>query len=212
MFAILLLLGFIFKPKIWKQNKRKIFLFNLAWFAPYFVFIIFFTGPENLSIYPPQSASPYRLPWKAGIRRFVGQGNRSFTSHRGNGQYAWDFVMLNGTEILAAREGRVLEVIDRFQGIGRNNNFVRIEHEEGQRSGYFHIQYKSALVHVGDFVRQGQPVALSGMVGETSYPHVHFVVFNKEETNSIPVSFHDVPGGVPLAGHFYQSENVTPNH
>ena len=171
------------------------------------MFICLFTGPTDLKEYPPQSSSPYRLPWKAGVSRFVAQGNRSFTSHRDFHLYAWDFVMPNGTEILAARDGRVREVEDSFDGIGLKSNFLIIEHEDGERSAYAHIRQSGALVKVGDQVKQGQPVALSGMVGQTIFPHVHFYVINKEGTSSIPISFSEVPGGVPMAGHFHTSEN-----
>jgi hypothetical protein len=45
------------------------------------------------------------------------------------------------------------------------------------------------------------------MVGQTIFPHVHFAVFNKEGSASLPISFNDVSGGIPLAGHFYVSGN-----
>jgi beta-lactamase class D len=207
--SLALILGFILKPLIWCKNISRIKLFCLFWFVPYFIFICFFTGPEDLSLYPPAANSPYRLPWKSGVTRFVAQGNRSFTSHRGTHRFAWDFVMPNGTQILAARAGRVAEVKDAWDGIGLNSNFISIEHEDGQRSMYAHIRFNGSLVKVGESVNQGQPVALSGMVGQTVFPHVHFYVMNKEETLSIPISFADVPGGVPFAGHFYTSGNVS---
>lgn len=118
--------------------------------------------------------------------------------------------MPNGTEILAARSGRVLKIDDGFDGIGLNSNLIEIEHEDGQRSGYAHIRHRGALVKVGDLVQQGQPIALSGMVGQTIFPHVHFYVLNKEGTSSIPISFSDVVNGVPIAGHFYTSKNSGP--
>jgi hypothetical protein len=67
----LLILGSIFKPSIWRQNTRRIKIFCVLWFIPYFNFIYFFTGPEDLSVYPPGATSPYKLPWKAGVSRFV---------------------------------------------------------------------------------------------------------------------------------------------
>ena len=175
-----------------------------------FLFSVHFlyTGPEDLNQYPPRIGSPYKLPWAAGVTRFVAQGNRSFTSHRGTHRFAWDFVMPNGTQILAARAGRIIEVKDAWDGIGLNSNFISLEHEDGQRSVYVHIRFNGALVKEGDLVKQGQPIAFSGMVGQTIFPHVHFYVMNKEGTLSIPIAFVDVPEGVPLAGHFYTSENT----
>ncbi len=206
--SLVLTLCFIFKPSIWRQNTRRIKIFCLLWFIPYFIFIWFFTGPENLLVYPPGARSPYKLPWKAGVSRFVAQGNRSFTSHRGFHFYAWDFVMPIGTEVLAARDGKVAKVQDSFDGIGLDSNVVEVTHEDGERSAYAHIRHNGALVKVGDLVRQGQPIALSGMVGQAPGPHLHFLVINKEGTSSIPISFNDVPGGVPLAGRFYTSGNA----
>jgi murein DD-endopeptidase MepM/ murein hydrolase activator NlpD len=204
----MLIVGFIFKPTIWRKNIKRINVFCFLWFAPYLVFICFFTGPEDLSLYPSAETSPYKLPWKSGVSRFVAQGNRSFTSHRGFHLFAWDFVMPTGTEVLAARDGIVAKVEDSFYGIGLNSNVIEIQHEDGQRSAYAHILHEGALVKVGDTVRQGQPIAFSGMVGQAPGPHLHFLVINKEGTSSIPISFNDVPGGVPLAGHFYNSGNA----
>ncbi|MBN8542512.1 MAG: peptidoglycan DD-metalloendopeptidase family protein [Deltaproteobacteria bacterium] len=205
--SLVLLLGVLCRPLIWRKNISAIKVFCATWYIPYFIFFFFFTGPTDLTIYPSQESSPYRLPWKAGISRFVSQGNRSFTSHRAEHLYAWDFVMPLGAEIVAARDGKVIKIEQSFSGVGLNSNFIWIKHEDGQISNYGHIQKNGALVKEGDDVQSGQPIALNGMVGETSLPHVHFVVFNSDGTQSIPISFNDVPGGVPHAGHFYRSEN-----
>lgn len=205
--GLLLIMGFIFKPRIWRHHPRRIRTFVALWFTPYFLYILLFTGPVDLSKYPPKDSSPYKLPWEAGVTRILSQGNRSFTSHQGLHLYAWDFVMPIGTKILAAREGTVLEVEQSFSTVGLRGNFLLIRHPDGQVSGYFHIQQNGALVRVGDQVAQGQEIALSGMTGQTTLPHLHFLVFNPEQTDSIPVSFQDVETGVPLAGHFYTSAN-----
>jgi hypothetical protein len=205
--SLLLIAGLVLRPKIWLKNLAKIKIFYLLWFAPYLIFILFFTGPEDLSIYPHQNQANYKLPWTAGLTRFVTQGNRSFTSHRGLHFYAWDFAMPLGAEILAARAGKVIKIVQNFSGVGLNSNYIWIQHDDGEISNYAHIQENSSIVKLGEFVRQGQAIALNGMVGQTTLPHVHFVVFNKDCTESIPVSFKDVPGGVPLARHFYTSEN-----
>lgn len=203
----LLTMGLILKPPFWRHYLSRIRIFTALWFTPYFIFILFFTGPLDLSKYPAQSSSPYKLPWQAGVTRILSQGNRSFTSHRGLHLYAWDFVMPIGTKVLAAREGTVLEIEQSFSTVGLNGNSILIRHNDGEVSGYFHIQKNGALVKVGDQVAQGQPIALSGMTGQTTLPHLHFVVFNPEQTASIPISFQDVSTGVPLAGHFYTSAN-----
>jgi murein DD-endopeptidase MepM/ murein hydrolase activator NlpD len=191
----------------WSRFKRPIKLFYVVWFLAYVVFILSSTGPRDLRLYPAATLSPYKLPWKAGVERFVSQGNRSFTSHRDAYEFSWDFWMKTGTEILAARDGEVLDVQQSFDGIGLNSNYIKIRHGDGTIALYAHIKHMGSLVKIGDPVHQGQPIALSGMVGQTVNPHLHFTVFEKKGISSIPVSFADVPNGVPFAGHFYKSEN-----
>ncbi len=117
MIVLLLLIMIFVKPAVWVKNKSKILLFYSIWFLPYFLFVMFFTGPQDIYKYPDQATSPYKLPWKSGIKRLVVQGNRSFTSHRDLHRFAWDFLMANGTPILASRSGKVVEVRDDFDGI-----------------------------------------------------------------------------------------------
>lgn len=210
-FGLIGILGLFFRPRIWRSNQKPIKVFYVSWFGIYFFFILFFTGPQDLSLYPKQSEAKYKLPWEAGVTRCLSQGNRSFTSHRGLHHYAWDFVMPMGAKILAAREGKVRKVIQHFSGVGLNDNYIWIEHPDHQISNYGHFQNNGSLVKEGDLVQQGQPIALNGMVGQTTLPHLHFDVFNPEATESIPISFQDVKGGVPFAGHCYTSENQIRN-
>lgn len=112
-----------------------------------------------------------------------------------------------GTEILSARAGTVIKIEQSFAGIGLNSNYIMIEHEDGSRAMYAHIKKNGSLVKAGDSVEQGQVIAYSGMVGQTINPHLHFVVFNRSETESLPITFSDVSDGVPLAGRFYTSGN-----
>ncbi len=176
-------------------------------YLSYFGFILFATGPVDLTIYPPQATSEYFLPWENGVTYFTSQGNRSFTSHRDLHERAWDFVMPIGTKILASRKGVVVEVEDSLDGVGWRANFVKIKHTDGTIAGYFHIQKNSAQVKVGEEVRGAQWIASCGMVGITTHPHLHFAVFNSDQSQSLPISFRDVDGGVPFAGRFYKSEN-----
>lgn len=206
--GLALVLAIVFRFSFWKRNRSKILLAYLTWFVPYFIFILFFTGPVNLSQYPPQDMSPFKLPWRAGDARFVSQGNRSFTSHRGLNLNAWDFVMPIGTPVLAAGEGTVVRVEMHHDGIGLLANIIVIQHSNEIRTGYAHLKKDSAQVKLGEHVRQGQILALSGLVGQTPFPHLHFFSTDTSGTEPRPITFKDVPGGIPFAGHFYTSENT----
>lgn len=185
---------------------KRVRIFYTGWFGLYACFIAWGTGPSATDVYPPWQTSPYRLPWQAGVQRFVPQGNRSTVSHRDMHLYAYDFWMPIGTEVLAAREGLVTHVEDGHDGIGTRSNYVRIEHSDGTSAMYAHLRRGGAVVKKGERVRQGQRVGFSGMVGQTLYPHLHFVVVGPRE-EPVPVTFADVKGGVPRAGRFYTSGN-----
>ena len=203
-FGLAIAIGLLRQHLKWKLPAK---IYSI-WITIYILFILFGTGPSKERVYPNAEVSPYKLPWKAGVTRFISQGNKSFTSHRGLHLNAWDFWMSIGTEVLAARSGRVIEVVEEFDGIGLKSNYVLIEHEDGSKAMYAHIKKVEETVKIGTYVRQGQIIAYSGMVGQTINPHLHFVVLNKEKTSSLPITFSDVSDGVPLAGRFYKSMNV----
>ena len=60
------------------------------------------------------------------------------------------------------------------------NNIV-IQHPDGTRAGYWHIQHNGAVVNVGDTVKKGQWIALSGKTGYAATPHLHFLVWNSSQ-------------------------------
>ena len=51
---------------------------------------------------------------------------------------------------------------------------VYIEHEDGRQTRYGHLS--KVLVSVGQKVKQGERIALSGNTGITTGPHVHFEI------------------------------------
>lgn len=69
--------------------------------------------------YPDAATSPYRLPYERGMAKFMGQGNQGFFSHfrqfDGSGLpqiYAYDFAHDLRDEILAVRDGTVVDFFD----------------------------------------------------------------------------------------------------
>ena len=64
-----------------------------------------------------------------------------------------------------------------------------------------------AVVKVGDRVEQGQRIGLSGLVGQTWFPHLHFYATGENGQAPKAISFRDVSRGVPFAAHSYTSEN-----
>ena len=91
--------------------------------------------------------------------------------------------MKKGTKVLAARDGVVTRVKEDGERGGTKKEFradgnnIIIQHFDNSRSGYWHLQKNGALVNVGDTVRKGQVIALSGNTGYTAFPHLHFIVW-----------------------------------
>ena len=60
-------------------------------------------------------------------------------------------------------------------------NAIRIAHGDGWTTWYCHLRRGSLTVAEGDQVEAGQPLALVGLSGETSFPHLHFDVRQGEQ-------------------------------
>jgi murein DD-endopeptidase MepM/ murein hydrolase activator NlpD len=153
----------------------------------------------------------YRLPFRDDQRFPVAQGFGGKASHTDKqNYYAVDIVMPEGTPVLAARAGVVMTVDNDFYGAGldmaqygdRANN-IRIVHADGTMAVYAHLELEGARVAVGDHVRAGQLLALSGDTGYTSGPHLHFCVQVNADMHivSVPFDFSGAGGAfVPAAG------------
>ncbi|NBL65901.1 peptidoglycan DD-metalloendopeptidase family protein [Flavobacterium sp. NST-5] len=139
----------------------------------------FFLGDINLKKY--DADFPYQLPYESGKSFAVIQGYNGKISHQG--EFALDFSMPIGTEVLASRGGIVVDVEDKNtescpkKACAEFNNFVVIFHDDGTFAEYTHIDTNSARVKKGDRVEAGTVVALSGNVGWSTGPHLHFFVF-----------------------------------
>ena len=124
----------------------------------------------------------YSLPFEKGSLFLIVQGYFGIFSHQERA--ALDFKMNRRTKICAARDGVVVRVKEDSDKGGWNkkyskdgNNIV-IQHADGSRAGYWHLQKDGALVNVGDTIKQGQVIALSGKTGYASMPHLHFLVWS----------------------------------
>lgn len=125
----------------------------------------------------------YRLPFEYGRVR-VDQGPGGGFSHNDTQNlHAIDFAVPEGTPILAAREGMVMQVESDFDKAGLNReryggraNFIRIVHGDGSMAVYAHLKPEGVQVREGQYVRKGQRIGLSGNTGFSTAPHLHFVI------------------------------------
>jgi hypothetical protein len=120
-------------------------------------------------------------------------GSLTGDGHKGTDIAIGDLaIMAAGVEVRAAAAGVVDAVRDGVADVSVNEvgrqaitgrecgNGIRLAHGDGWTTWYCHLRRGSLMVKEGDRVAAGQPLALVGLSGETSFPHVHFDVRHGE--------------------------------
>ncbi|KGU82198.1 peptidoglycan DD-metalloendopeptidase family protein [Pseudomonas mediterranea] len=152
---------------------------------------------------PADAAQAYRypLPWRGGPFRLSQGANGQYSHYGPKNRYAMDIAMPVGTPIIAARGGVVIKTENAQTGRGDDpsGNFVRVLHDDGTMGVYLHLQKGSVSVREGQRVAVGTPLALSGNTGNSSGPHLHFVVQRNTGLGlvSIPYQFDQPVGELP---------------
>lgn len=130
----------------------------------------------------------YALPFPLGTSFEISQGFGGEYSHNdAESRYAIDLAVPEGTSVLAARAGVVMQVENEFRAHGADlgkygdrANYVLVLHDDGSMALYAHLAPGSAIVRPGDKVRVGDFLARSGNTGFTTGPHLHFGVQRNE--------------------------------
>ena len=131
----------------------------------------------------------YRLPWPDGLSFRISQaadGPRK-THTTPDSFFAVDIPMPEGTPILAARDGLVIDTeADETDGgqtpdMLTKANAVRILHEDGTTATYAHLAHGGVFVYAGQRVSAGSRIGLAGSTGYSSGPHLHFAVQRVEK-------------------------------
>lgn len=125
----------------------------------------------------------YLVPLRqSSVRIDQGYGGQ-FSHSDAQNRYAIDFAAKEGTPVVAARRGVVMQVESDFDKASLNRekaggraNFVRILHDDGTMALYAHLRLDGVMVREGQRVRAGQLIGLSGNTGYTTGPHLHFAV------------------------------------
>ena len=179
-------------------------------------------------------SATYLLPWASGAenKQTVLQGVYVSDGHGGCSQgcathgnqgmhFAWDFDMIEGTAVLAARAGTVALVQGSWSPdhcgalpgaaevpmgmvsdplIGNQANFVLVDHGDVTSALYLHLSSVDPSIEAkarsGGPVAQGEILGRSGKTGLTGCePHLHFQVQPTVRadwfTDSLPVHFVD---------------------
>ncbi len=132
-----------------------------------------------------------KLRWETPVHHyelsasFGNDGSR--WAHKHSGQ---DFAVPIGTKVEAAHTGTIVKAGPNGGGDGpAYGNAIVIKHSDGRYSQYAHLS--KIDVHIGQHVKKGQKVALSGNTGNSSGPHLHFEIRNTANYGSAinPVNY-----------------------
>lgn len=167
------------------------------------------------ALFGDPAESDYILPYRAGEDYYVSQ---SYCTPGGShhNQLAYDFNMPIGTEVLAARAGRVKGIRESSpdDGVGDgDHNYIFIQHDDGTVAFYAHLMQDGVLVEPGDEVEAGDLIGYSGNSGQTGgNPHLHFGVYLDwlpEEGRDAPVNFSNSSGNNDERGGLAAGERYT---
>jgi murein DD-endopeptidase MepM/ murein hydrolase activator NlpD len=166
-------------------------------------------GPAVLkSVFPDSKKSHYILPYEANTSHLVWRTTSHHNAGNGGvGLYAIDIEMPIGTPLVASRAGKVIAVRDHFpDGNDKDleENYVMVQHDDKTVARYIHLTQGGALVKLGDAVRQGQRIALSGNSGQTGGPHLHFDV--QTCGPNLPPAYNALPCGKTIPVNFRNAE------
>jgi len=112
----------------------------------------------------------------------IGQGPGGQFSHMG--AEAWDIRASTGTPVRASRGGRVVlavnDQLDTCDPLIHEpdhplcfGNGVILQHADGTHSVYWHFDFASTFVELGEEVGRGRLIGLSGNTGYSTGPHLH---------------------------------------
>lgn len=160
--------------RIDQENKSKSYSFNYK--------VRYAFGDINAKPSDPEEV--YWLPYPTGTSQSIFQGYNGNFSHQN--AFALDFSHKLGTEIFAARRGKVIITeSDSDQhclskDCAKYNNKIIILQDDGTFAEYAHLKKNGIIVNKGDEVKQGQLIGYSGDTGWSNGPHLHFSVFTNK--------------------------------
>jgi murein DD-endopeptidase MepM/ murein hydrolase activator NlpD len=173
-----------------------------------------FGFPQNkqpIAVKNERVEDSFVLPYPKGTRSTLLQGYNGRYGHKNHAEFAYDFEMTIGSQVIAARAGEVVKVVESNNDGTRKpgeENVVVIKHSDGTFGRYYHLTKEGALVAVGQKVVQGEKIGLSGNSGASAGPHLHFDVTRdcyEWGCQTIAIQFSNATGNPLKEGESYEA-------
>lgn len=160
--------------------------------------------------------SEYILPYKKGESYEIIQSYCPSNPNWGHFKtFAYDFEMAIGDTVIASRGGEVIATQNsRPDNVlncgGGTANWVFILHDDGTVMQYVHLKQGSVRVSVGEDVKQGDVIGLSGNSGCSSGPHTHVSLFRERgqygPNDTLPFNYKNAQGSLDENNGLSQNE------
>ena len=179
-----------------RQHTRKLFIVQQQLFSPEKNLYAFHHQAER---YKNDIFYHIHLPFYGEWN--VSQAHNGKITHKGEWQYAFDFVITDNQEktyqdngvnvedfycynvpVLAPADGWVVDILDNIPdneigGVNIENNWgnaIVIKHADFLYSKLTHLKEETFKVKIGDYVKKGDVIATCGNSGRSPEPHIHF--------------------------------------
>ncbi|MDG4484463.1 M23 family metallopeptidase [Xanthomonas vesicatoria] len=151
--------------------------------------------PGDPRAQPQPQPVRYQLPFRdAPVQVDQGFGGQFSHADLPN-WYAVDFALPEGTPVLAAREGLVMEIRQDVADSSADDpgagggNLVRVLHADGSMALYAHLAPHGVAVRAGQRVGTGERLGASGNTGYSTAAHLHFSVQRNADLQLVSVPF-----------------------
>ena len=112
---------------------------------------------------------------------------------KGEDHSGLDLAVAGGTDVLAAKDGVVVARLISVTGsTPSTGNMVRIRHDDGTMTDYYHMQYHSITVSVGERVTAGQVIGKVGATGAATGNYLHFTIYDANGNLVDPYNYLDL--------------------
>lgn len=125
----------------------------------------------------PVNTNNLRVTSKFGPRSYIYQGRRINDYHKG-------IDLVGGSEIVAFADGVVTATCNSGVQYGQAC-YVRIRHNNGYQTLYYHLKSGSVCVSVGQSVKKGQKLGIMGATGQATGVHLHFQIDKGSSSTAI---------------------------
>ena len=116
----------------------------------------------------PVKANKLTVTSKFGPRTYTYQGKKVSDYHKG-------IDLVGGSEIIAFEDGKVTSIQKTGEQYG-TGCYVRLKHNNGWQTLYYHLKSGSVCVEVGQTVTKGQKLGIMGATGVATGVHLHFQI------------------------------------